>query len=167
MKKNCCKQNIKGFTLIELLVVVLIIGILAAIALPQYQKAVRRARLTEAKVILKNLTKAQDMYYLRGGSTDDFSWSEVLDSKYPESTANWEFEVDECAPDVGNLWGCRNVAYPTWESGYSIGYDSVNYRTDDFMKEHFLCFFDDEQGAKKCRDFGGIATEYDDLYIIP
>ena len=167
MKKERC---IKGFTLIELLVVVLIIGILAAIALPQYQKAVRRARLTEAKVILKNLTNAQDMHFLRGNkeaASYISDWNSILDEQFPAATANWEFETDECAAGTGNLAGCRNVAYPTWEEGYCIGYDSRNYNSHDFMKERFLCFCDDEQGAKKCRDFGGIATEYDDLYIIP
>lgn len=61
-------QKKRGFTLIELLVVVLIIAILAAVAVPQYNKAVKRAQGREVYVALTALDKAMADYYLEHGT---------------------------------------------------------------------------------------------------
>lgn len=62
------RRSVAGFTLIELLVVVLIIGILAAIAVPQYFKVVEKGKSSEALTTCDSIRGAQERYLARAGN---------------------------------------------------------------------------------------------------
>ncbi len=100
-------KNKQAFTLIELLVVVLIIGILAAVALPQYQKAVYKSRAITAVSMLKALAQAQETYYMENGSyTEDW---DVLSVDVPaELRTTWD------TPKFDTKY-----AYACWSDGSS------------------------------------------------
>jgi prepilin-type N-terminal cleavage/methylation domain-containing protein len=55
------KKRSKGFTLIEILVAILLVGILTAVAVPTYQKAVEKSHAVESMILLGSISKAQNM----------------------------------------------------------------------------------------------------------
>ena len=65
--QNAAMRRLGGFTLIELLVVVLIIGILASVAIPQYEVAVKKSRLSAALPLVKTLADAEEVYFIAHG----------------------------------------------------------------------------------------------------
>ena len=105
-------MNKKAFTLIELLVVVLIIGILAAIALPQYELAVEKSRLAEAFTISKTLQQAIDVWILENG----FPTSEI---EFLGDNADENLSVElpndfDCSLVEGTACGGKNFSYKAY-----------------------------------------------------
>ena len=74
---DVARGYLRGFTLIELLVVVLIIGILAAIAIPQYEKTVNKSRVARWFPMGRAIATAMDSYYLANNGTYPTSFDEL------------------------------------------------------------------------------------------
>ncbi|WP_424244011.1 type IV pilus assembly protein PilE [Elusimicrobium posterum] len=85
-------MNKKAFTLIELLVVVLIIGILAAIALPQYTKAVEKSRLAEALTLGRSVQLSFDRCIMAGNTCAECGKMANLDIEIPYKSLDEEYD---------------------------------------------------------------------------
>ncbi len=97
----------KGFTLLEMLVVVLIAGILASVAMPQYQKAVERSRSAEAIMTAKAIVAAQNRS-LDAFPNDDVNTKDALDISLTDGT-----------------WDSTNTTYTTPAFTYTLSNDGV------------------------------------------
>jgi len=100
MKKSCFKGCFcsKAFTLVELLVVVLIISVLAAIAVPQYQKAVLKAKLSKVIPVIQDIRKAQEFYGLERGA-----YASSLNRLAIDVTLPSQMKIDERFLGMGML----------------------------------------------------------------
>lgn len=161
-------MNKKGFTLIELLVVVLIIGILAAMAMPQYFKAVERSRMTEADQLLSSIAQAQQRKYLQINkySTDygtlDVAPKGASGTTYytkgsPTTGGGNGFKVVLSGTAYGGSNGGKATA--TRVAASNSGTLQYDYELSRFYaSDKTTCKGNNANGSSLCADFCGIDT---------
>ena len=150
--KNANLSSLGGFTLIELLVVVLIIGILAAVALPQYFKAVERSRMAEAITIMDSIVKAQRRKLMQTNHyADDFRGLDVAHkgvsgSDFYTKGVNGNGFIVALYFDLGVTAGRTGGG---WNSHYQ--YLLTRY----YQSDNITCRGWNQAGRELCADFCG------------
>ena len=166
--KNANMSRLGGFTLIELLVVVLIIGILAAMALPQYFKAVERSRMTEAVTIMDSIVKSQRRKYMQ---TNDYaSLFEGLDVAPKGATGRSYFTKGDPVTGAGGNGFEIGLAKSDFTISLVFAFrmvngsdtsDSLQYQYSlrrNYQSDNVTCHGINPAGRELCADFCGIDT---------
>ena len=164
------KNNNKGFTLIELLVVVLILGILAAMAMPQYFKAVERSRMTEAVSLLSSIAQAQQRKYLQINKYSEkykgldvtpkgeFSSDDTTFFTKGSTGNGFDIALSDTTYSAGKATATRKANGKTGQTnGLNYNYKLSRYYASDLTQ----CDGDDDNGKALCADFCGIDTPVD------
>jgi prepilin-type N-terminal cleavage/methylation domain-containing protein len=140
-----------GFTLIELLVVVIIIGILAAIALPQYQQAVEKSRASDAIINARTIANANEIFYLTQGKySNDIGLLDI------------EFKGTYTGPDVnGFTWINVDNGFQYWagSGGGGIGAARRGGLSLIARQKDMLCIAHDKKYDKLCKNLGGTLSQ--------
>ena len=168
--KNANISRLGGFTLIELLVVVLIIGILAAMAMPQYFKAVERSRMAEAVTLIDSITQAQRRKFMQTnryaerfegldvapkGATGDTYFTKG-DPQTGAGGNGFEIEIyNDFGGFIGVLVGATRMVDGNMSSP-SLQYQYGLYRY--FQSDNVTCTGANPAGRELCADFCGIDT---------
>ncbi len=167
-----------GFTLIELLVVILIIGILAAVAMPQYQVAVLKSRTVQAWARAKVVRDAEQSYFLAHGiytsilDNLDIDWPEcIFDEEKSSVNGNIYLYVYTC--NQGRFSIYTNADNPsTLNSVYSYpsGLQDDQILAIEFYlnnnEPHRLCHSNFEKGQRVCQSLGGKELR-SGIYTLP
>ena len=127
----------KGFTLIELLVVVLIIGILSSIALPQYTKAVEKARMSEALTMIGSLKTGIDAYVIANGYEKGTFVGKKSSLGYPHVSLDVDAEASLDCSAGKKVCAGKHFAYGASCNGSSCQISAGRGTVQEYINEEY------------------------------
>ncbi len=134
------KKQDEGFTLIELLVVVIIIGILAAIALPTFLNQTAKAKQSEAKTQISSVNTAQTAYRTEKqsfASTFDLLALGTLTGAASATTTNYSYAIP--TPATGDYVTITATSVDTSLKGYSGGTERATNSANQTVMSSVIC----------------------------
>ena len=145
--KRLSQQHKHGFTLIEILIVVIILGVLAAIVIPQYSSYSDESKVNSFVTCVKNIAKIADYHYTRSGEYFEDSGSGLMPTNLDTyiQASKWTHGTP-----IGGVWDYEQDDLGGYKSAFGVHFDGSGHTRDDTYMQEVDAAFDDGDLTAGC-----------------
>lgn len=153
------RKKVKGFTLIELMIVVVILGVLAAVAIPAFIKYIRRAKTSEAEDKISEMFRSATSYFTAENVARGAEAS-ALAPQFPTSVGPTPGDCTECASADDGRCAPDGTGTAGYDGNSTAGWDTESWQALNFAisDPHYFVYEFDATNTEGVRGVGSLFT---------